>query len=112
MSESRKVFRDYRAEARQHAGWKCWKLYADSRLIQLAAMRLSQMLLRFNLQFVWWGFGSLYFAFRRFRHPEAYRLIYRWGLFLGIFEIRCWSVRAKSLTRDDMISIIFAEAVQ
>lgn len=112
MSESRKPVRDYRREGQEHSGWKLWKIRPDSRLIHLAALRLSQLFLRFNLQFVWWGFGSLYFAFRRFKRPEAYRLIYRWGLFLGIFEIRYWTVRAKRLTREDMIGIIFAEAVQ
>lgn len=45
-----------------------------------------------RFQFVWWGWGRWHApSFRRLSADHSLAFLYRWFLWIGPLEIRCWT---------------------
>lgn len=67
--------------------------------VENAAAVLSAYLVRWNLQFVWWGIDRRAFGFQRLKHSETkLARIYRWCLWLGPLEVRLWATRWRDIS--------------
>lgn len=86
-------------------------IYRGCGPLQTIAALLSAYLVRWNLQFVWWGIDRHVFGFERLKHSETKMArIYRWCLWLGPVEIRLWATRSRDISLE--VAFLKARAIE